>query len=318
MIEQNMCIKRQKSKETVITILKSVFCISILFISVIFAEKIKEGVIYGIRLSALCVIPSVFPFFVLSDIICTIRLPSGKLAKGFERLIGVRGELFDCFIFSTVCGFAVGAKLCSEKGRTVFLSKNEMANALFLCSNPSLGFCIGAVGAVCFSSVEAGLLLFCSMLSATIITGLLFREKDVVKSSYYENSDNILRQKFDFATSIKNAALASLSVSSFIIFFSAIVSLIEGLNIGELPLAIISSVFEVGNACARLSALDLPRTLSFPLCGFALGFSGLSVILQARSSTRYSIPFGRMFLFKLTEGVLCAAFSLALFCIIPV
>ncbi len=285
-----------------------IFLFAALALSLIYAEQIRDGVVYGIRLSALGVIPAVFPYFVLSDLICTIRLGANALSRSFSSLFGLPPSLLTGFVFGGICGFPIGAKLCADCYRDSRVSRDDCERGICLCSNPSLGFCVGAVGIGCFGNTGVGYLLFFAMLSSTVLVGMFYKKKP---TKFYI-SNEISKQKFNFAVSIKNAGLASLSVSSFIIFFSAIISLADCLVENELLIGLLAALLEVGNATARLALLPISEPILIALCGFALGFSGLSVLLQARASLPSEISLCRLYLFKLLEGLLSGIIALVL------
>ena len=161
----------------------------------------------------------------------------------------------------------------------------------------------------CLSSLALGFLLYFSMLFSTVLTGALFR----TKQSEIAFCNEISRQKFDLSSSIKSAGFTSLTVCSFVTFFSAVISLAECLVKSPLFSALISALFEIGNAAARASALDPGLNIKIPLLGFALGFSGLSVILQAKAALPPQIKLKKLPIFKLVEGCLCAGISLGLY-----
>ncbi|MBP3583351.1 MAG: hypothetical protein J6K44_04840, partial [Clostridia bacterium] len=58
---------------------------------IIFASAVTDAVSYGIRLSVLRVIPSLFPFFILSDyFVSTVTIPSDSLpSRLFEKIFGI-------------------------------------------------------------------------------------------------------------------------------------------------------------------------------------------------------------------------------------
>ena len=57
----------------------------------IYSEPLKESILYGIRLCAIGIIPSLFPFFVISDYLyyASSEGDSGSIAKGLGKLLGI-------------------------------------------------------------------------------------------------------------------------------------------------------------------------------------------------------------------------------------
>lgn len=283
--------------------------LSVIVVSFIFAKEIKNGVLFGMRFGALEVISAVFPFFILADYMYSHQVLSCSfLKKPFTRLFGLSERFLRTFILASLFGFPIGAKCCAEEYK-LGASEDEIKTAVYISSNPSLAFCVFAVGMGCLSSLALGFLLYCSMLSATAFAGLIFK-RNHYKS---ENPSEISRQSFDLSFSIRSAGFSSLSVCSFITFFSAVISLVECFIKSPLICAFLSCFFEIGNASARASILPIKMIEKIPLLGFGLGFSGLSVILQAKAALPPQIKLKGFTLFKLIEGCVCALISLALF-----
>lgn len=296
---------KNKKIKTIQNALACILVLTVVILSFAFAKEIKMGVLFGMRIAALDVIPAVFPFFVLSDYLYTADFFRGRIFGSlFCRPFCLHKRFARTLILACFFGFPIGAKCCAEEYK-YGASENDTETAVCLSSNPSAAFCIFAVGMGCLDSIRLGVLLFLSMISATFITGILFRRKNY--NVYF--SREIAGQRFDFSVSIKSAGIISVSVCSFIMFFSAVISLTECFVKNTFISATLSSFFEVGNACARIANLSSEITFKIALLGFALGFSGLSVILQAKAALPPQIKLKKLPIFKLTEGCICALIS---------
>lgn len=308
-----MTVQRVKRGKKIILLLEWLTVIATVVLSFRFAREIKDGVLFGMRLGALEVIPAIFPFFVLSDYICCSGLLDFKKTKKlFEKIFGISGDFCTPFILGCLFGFPIGAKCCSQVFSQSSRLRYDCERAVCLSSNPSLSFCAFAVGLGCLSDLKLGIVIYFSMILSTILVGLMARGKCV----YSPISDDIPRQSFDFATSIKSAGLGSMAVCSFIAFFSAIVSLVENLFSSEFAGTVVSCFLEVGNACSRIGLLGLGLLPSLMVYGFAIGFSGISVILQARAALPSDVRISKLCIFKMAEGVVCSVITPILYLII--
>ena len=146
-------------------------------------------------------------------------------------------------------------------------------------------------------------MLYFSVILSACITGFIFRrkKKDFTKSEY------ISRQSFSLVESIKSAGMSSITISSYIIFFSALISLVEKIFGNDFFLALISAFLEIAgasNLIARLS--NSLGVYSLILTAFALGFSGFSVHLQSFVFMPKELSKKRYLLMKLVQGVISA------------
>ena len=272
---------------------------------------LKNGVIYGIKICYFNIIPTLFPFFILSDLWSSVvYFPKKSLIVGcFERLFHINSEGFSVFILGNLCGFPLGAKMASEKYKASLIDKREMESLSVTSSNPSAAFVVSGIGLGLFGSIKIGLILYISVLISAVIVGIIYRPKAFI----FKEPRNIVRQKFNLIESVKSAGSSSIVVASYIIFFSSIIGVVKALTQSRLAISLISSFLEVGSACTIIFENgDAIGSLCLPLIAFSLGFSGLSVFMQAFSILPKSVS-KRMYLFKkLLQGILSALLTLIL------
>lgn len=282
-----------------------------IIISVLYSNVLKDGVLSGIRLCTLTVIPSLFPFFILSDVLVS----SGSLSYGigsrlFSRIFGLPLGSFSVFLIGSVSGAPIGAEVSSRLYESGALDKRSAERLIAMSTNPSLAFVISGVGAGMLGSVSDGIKLYLTIMTATVITGLIFRSR----RSVIEISGVIQRQKFDLTNSIKKAAYTSIAVSSYIIFFSSVNSLIKALPINEYVDLALISLTEMSSAVEYINrAITLPDGMYFPITAAVLAYSGLSVHLQVANTKCRELSFAGYFFMKFFEAVLSFIIAYAVF-----
>ena len=289
---------QSKTRETVILV-----CIFVIIASTFFASnEIRLAIISGIRLSAFNVIPAIFPFLIISDYISSVEFGSGDgvLSRIFSRLFGVNPVALRAFICGTVCGFPIGIKMASALYGDKNLSKNELERLIGFSSNPSLAFVISGIGVGIYNSIKCGLILYISILLASVFIGILFK----IKSEKKQNTRNNSRQIFNIAKSIKDAGLSSIFIMSYIIFFSALIGLLSKFVKNDTALALASSLLEITSASKMLSGLSgISVHLRLSLTAFALSFSGLCFALQARNLLPSEISMKKYYKMKIVSAV---------------
>ncbi len=301
----NHIIKKRK-KISVNTLGTIIFFICTLLL-ILFAKEAREGIIFGIKLSALSIIPSIFPFFILSDLLISVYKGSdGPIGKIFEKLFNISSYALPAFIVGILCGFPLGVKTAVSLKEIGVIDRDECETLSGFVNNPSLAFVISGVGIGMRGNIFDGIILYISVISSSILTGIIFRSKrDKIK-----NTGEIKRQNFNLSLSIKNAGVSSIVVSSYIIFFSMLLSLISALIKNDMTTTLISPLFEVGNASKLISTLTaFPENFSLTLTSFSLGFSGLSVFMQSISYLPDDISKSKILIMKFIQGVLCFAIT---------
>ena len=282
-----------------------------LFISVItlitYSRDVSAGVVSGITLAVRSIIPSLFPFLILSDVfINQLGSDTGVFGRIFSRLLGMSPMASGAFLCGSFSGFPVGVKCASELYSHGNIKKEELERLIGFVNNPSPAFVIAAVGTMRGSAKE-GVILFISVILAAIITAFLFSgrsEKTTACEVKYAKAH------FELVTSIKNAAYTSIGISSYIIFFSALLGIIDAI-FGSYEITLFLSLFfEVGNAASLLAKSSLLPHVSLSLTAFALGFSGLSVFMQAKSLLPEDISMKKYIIMKLIQGTISALIAL--------
>ena len=278
-----------------------------------------EYITSGLRLCAVTVIPSLFPFLVLSELIVSggigrllLRPVSGLLA-GLFRLPpdGCCAILLGMF-----CGFPVGARAAVSAYDAGRLTRDEAERVICASTNPSSAFLLNAVGVSLHGNRRYGsALLTVTLLSALLIGILLGRmpKKDDSSASPAKSTVAVPQKSGAqfFTDAIRSALTGMLTVCAYVVFFSAfcgtLTVLADRLRLSEADRAAVFCVFEVSGGVSVASALGTPY-LSAALTAFAVGWSGFSVHCQVLSvCDGRGFRMRRYFLCKLLHGALTAA-----------
>ena len=130
----------------------------------------------GMELCAKRLIPSLFPFMIVSELIIRSDLSQaiGKLISPISRkLFGMSGEAGCAFILGSLLGFPIGAVMGNklyERGR---LCHTELCRLLCFSSNPGAAFTIITLGAEHLGSLSCGVLLYLSTCGTAILIGVI-------------------------------------------------------------------------------------------------------------------------------------------------
>ncbi|MBE6533052.1 MAG: hypothetical protein E7676_06100 [Ruminococcaceae bacterium] len=301
-------IKRKKSASPSILMFS---CITLSIIMLIMGKELESAIIKGMSLAGLRIIPTVFPFMVLSDFwLSSLEIKEeSAVAKAFERVFKINAAALIPFLSGALCGFPLGVKSAVGLYEHGAITKDELSRLSPVVNLPSPAFVISGVGAGLLGSAVMGVFLYFSVLLSSVIVGVFFSRN----KSKSKNNAFITRQNFDLIASIRNAGLSSLIIASYIVFFSGVLGLVSAIFKNDAFSTILSTLFEVGNATSMIvKSGAFPHVYLLPLLAFSLGFSGMSVHMQAFSFLPKEISKRRYLLTKLLIGLLSAAITFPL------
>lgn len=292
-------------KQTVSAIFTLGLCGSVFLLSLLASGKISHSVKSALSLCANVIIPSVFPFIILSDLLYAYTDFSSMnlLTRAFERIFKINKSGLYPFVLGMLCGFPLGVKCASELYRDGYLSRDEAERIIGFCNNTGPAFLVSGIGLGLRKSLKDGLLLYLVMVTSSIIVGMLFSIGHTKHES--KNTPPAFKQ-FSITCSIKNAGINTLNICSYLTFFACIVGMTRS-AIGENFIYLLLIAFlEVGSATSILSKTKiLSPHLSLSFSAFAVGFSGMSVHLQSISFlSDTGLRVRKYFLMKLLQGLI--------------
>lgn len=265
-----------------------------------YSKEVSRGVYSGVLFATKCLIPTLFPFFVIGDMISSFGLP-------FDRFLKKRGIYV--IVIGLLCGFPHGAKCATKLFENGEIDKSEYERLLILSNNPSLAFVVAGIGAGMLGNVTYGAILFISLLLSVLSLSKLIKPG----VSYKERYVSVKEKKFNLIESIKNAGLSSITVASFIVFFYGLIELISAL-FGYGPLSVFMAVLLEISTGAKVIAsnVSLPVISKMTMLGFTAGFSSLSVFMQCSAFTSKVVNRKKLLLHKILQGLFSAIYAFLL------
>ena len=279
----------------------------------------------GLLLCSNTIIPSLFPFMVLSEIAISAGIGDiiGKyLKKPMSRLFGVSGNGACVFLLGILCGFPVGAKSAVTLYDTGKISKQECEKLITFCNIPSIGFIVNIVGGTVFGTSTVGWIFWISVVISSLIIGMinnLFCKKKDKKSTLCLE-ESVIENKFcagSFVRAIESSAKSTIIICAYVIFFSSLMGTIkaplEFFCLPELLRITICGFLEMTTGSAECITVE-STALRAAFCAFFVGWSGLSVHFQIFSICEgRNLHFKNYLLMKLLQGFICVAFVSLLF-----
>ena len=192
-----------------------------------YSELCAEGVRYGIELSVNKLIPSLFPFMVMAELIVNTNASASVskiIAKPFSKIFKISTEGALPFLLGMLFGFPIGIKSAISLYENGRIDRSELTRLSLFTSIPSPAFFISAVGEGLFGSVRLGLIFYLIALLGNIFIGIAIRSFfESERGVYYLSSaKNIGATDVGFVSAVSSSAMSLISVSAFVIFFSMI------------------------------------------------------------------------------------------------
>ena len=272
----------------------------------------------AIELCLLSIIPVLFPFMVISELMITTGLAdivSKASGSVFSKVFKTSKISQISFLCGTLFGFPLGAKSAISLYENNYIEKEEAERLLCFCSNTGPGFVIGIAGG-CLHNSKVGIVIYFSQLLSAVIIGLSLRRKQFSPNIDTKQDKRISPSSSPFLyvpKAITNSITPTLNVCAFVCFFSVIKGsvneILDFVGSDVYSSAFITGFLEITNGLSCLSSLKISAMTIF-LAAFFVGFSGLSVCMQTLSLTaKNKFKVGRFFVCKLIQGIVCAFFS---------
>lgn len=248
-----------------------------MLILILDGKTAMEGAAEGLTLCLKTLIPSLFPFFVLSMML------TGALSGGGLLLTGILG------------GYPVGAGNAARAYRAGQLSRDEAERMLVLCNCAGPSFIFGVVGQV-LADLQAAFTLWGIYLLSIAVLWLLFPKRGHIPGCC---------RPFKLQQALFESLRAMAGVCGWVVLFRVALAMLERWLLWLLPKwakLFVCGMLELSNGCLSLAAAA--PGLRFVLAAGFISFGGICVFLQTASvaeglSLRYYFP-GKIF-----QSVLC-------------
>lgn len=267
--------KLQESKNFIILTLAT--CIA--FCLIVFSEYTSEGVKKSIDLCMKIIIPSIFPFLLLSSFIS--ELPENNFTKGLFGNITERIFKLPCcyssgFILSFFGGYPVGLKIAEKLYLKSNLTKQDIKLIASFCFNSGPAFIITAVGQKMFGEIKIGLLIFITCSAASVITGFTY-SRLYRKKSRIQTEQTVVNRDFSVSANLIKSVNESSRIIVNMCLWICVFSVFEAIFTSLFPSAAnyIGIFAEVTQGC-RLCA----EKGDVALCCAVCSFGGLCTHLQ--------------------------------------
>jgi len=281
---------------------RRLFSLLVLFTAMgilIFPSQSADSARTGIELSLNAVIPSIFPFMVISCVMINSGILNSfsKALQPLMKLFNLNKSCAGTVVLGLISGYPMGTKSAVSLYQNKLCSKTEGERLLTFCNNTSPAFILITVGVGIYKSLTIGIMLLSAQILSSMLTGIVFgrfwkpKEKLLNKSYTQTAFQNI---PLSFIDAIKASSLSIIYICAFVVFFCVFINLLEccyiinflsellhfaGLGIfleKENISQLIIGFFEITAGVKKSSAGAIPLAVT----GSILGWAGISVHCQ--------------------------------------
>ena len=234
------------------------------------------GATEGLELCIRTVVPSLFPFILLSNLILGQAFGDRNGLRLAGRIFSLPAGSESLLIPAFAGGYPVGAQCIGKAYSDKMLSRQEAQRLLSFCSNAGPSFLFGMVGPL-FAQRWVPWVLWGIMILSGLMVSTLFPS---------EGTKNHCSIKQKNSKPIMAASLWVMGqICGWVVFFRVLIAFLERWCLWILPNSItvaVMGILELSNGCLALGSIE-SFPLRFVLCAGMLSFGGICVGLQTSS-----------------------------------
>lgn len=271
-------------------ILTAILSAAGLFLLILDGKTALSGAAEGMELCIKSVIPSLFPFCVLSNLLtCSVlgyRIP---FLQPVGRLFHIPKGTESLLLTGFLGGYPVGAQNIAAAWRSGQIPKEDAERMLGFCCNAGPSFLFGIIGPMFPKGYMPWLLWAVHILSALIVSLCIPDSHGSVRL--------IPQSRISLSQSLTNAVTVMATVCGWVILFRMAIAFLTRWFLWMVPdvgkLAVMG-LLELTNGCLHLSLIT-NEGIRFLAASGILGFGGVCVTMQTASVTqglslRYYFP----------------------------
>lgn len=262
-------------------------------------------------------LPSMFPIFILSDILITYNftdcLPK-RLINYLSKLFNISNNAVFVFLLSMVSGFPVNAIIIKNSYDKKMLSKKECEHLLYFThfSNPL--FILNTVGIFYLRNNTYGIIILISHILSNIIIALLLRNRNYPTTNYISLNNNCQSFGSVLSNSINKAISSLLMIAGTVALFLILSTLLTHIfHLNTYLSTFVQGILEMTMGLSNLSKLNIDNLYKVILSTSLLSFGGLSIHLQVYSSIDNSFSYRNYFIGRIYQIILSSFIVTLLF-----
>lgn len=268
------------------------------------AKCALEGARDGLRLCIMTVIPSLFPFFVLSTLLTgSVSGTRSRLLRPIGRLCRMEPGTEGLYLIGLLGGYPTGVQVIRQAREQGCLSPGQARRMLGFCSNAGPAFIFGICGSL-FTGPVTALFLWATQILSSLAVGA------VLPNNEKTTGIRLLPTTPGLPEAMQRGIRSTASVCGWVVLFRVLISLLQRWLFwlpGTLWQICLSGLLELTNGCTMLASAE-SAGLRYFLCSLFLSIGGLCVTMQTVSAAG-DLGLGLYLPGKALQTLICAFFS---------
>ena len=260
--------------------MKGLFYLCLMILICAFPKISFTGALNSLMLCINTLIPSLFPFFVISKMFIksnSYTAVTKIFSPIMKFLFGTSPQSLIPFILGIVSGYPIGASSVCELYNSKNLTKDEAQNLLGFTNNSGPSFIIGTVGASFLNNVKIGYALYFVHIISSVSTGIFLR-KNIKNTGYNAVFKNDKKNKNIFTSAVEESVLSVLSVCGYVVFFAVIIEFVLKFTDNIFIIGFLELTTSVKLVCEKSISLNQKFVIISTLCAFA----SMSINMQTK------------------------------------
>ena len=261
------------------------------------SSDILNSVKFSISIWSNNIFPSLFPFFVLSELLINygfIELLSELLKPIMIKIFKTDSKNSFIFVMSILSGFPSNAKYTRELYLENIIDKYQASKILTFThfSNPL--FILGTLSLIFLNNKEVGLLILIVHYFTNIIIGIIFRNyyptkeknskfsiQNAIEKMHFHRINNNKSFSIIVTNALTNTINTLLLILGVVTMFLVLTTIINNkINLNNYNQSILNGFIEMTQGLKYISILNIPLKFKATLSTMILSFGGFSVHMQ--------------------------------------
>lgn len=310
-------------------------------------ESAKDGILIWVNV----LLPSLFPFFIISEILINFGFVDfvGKLLKPLMKpLFNVPGEGAFPLTMSMLSGYPVGAKLTSRLREEKLITKEEGNRLICFCSTSGPLFMLGAVSISMLGDSKLAPLIIIPHYVSLLLIGLFIgtftlksnigKKEAKIENLWHEIQNSYLlwiKTKKPIGSlitkSVKESMDSILLIGGIVIFYSVLIEILFNISLVHNFIVYISNLFsidvqlikgitagliEMTTGCKTIATANVDILYKIIAINFIIGWSGISIHSQALSFINNTDLNGKLYIIaKFFHGIISSILGFIIYSI---
>lgn len=261
----------------------------ILFFIFLKKDIVTKTIILSLDLWLNTLVPSMFPMFVLSDILISynfIEYIPNKIVKFISKVFNISKSSVLIIFLSLISGFPSNARTIRSACDNKTISIKEAEHLLLFNHFANPLFVVNTIGTIFLNNTYYGLVILFSHIISNFIIAIIFRKNNTL-TNFNNTTIKDSCQSFGnvLSTSIKKSIDTLFSIAGITTLFLILSCLITNIfSFNDIFSFIVKGVLEMTIGLSSLSILNISDILKVVFSSMIISFGGLSVHLQVISA----------------------------------